>query len=1310
MQRNHKRKAETVEKKEKEKKLKPSEEKLLVTEEKDSDPISAFLQSIYRQEQPIYFDDINVEDEKSEKKLTDQVRVLIQKIKVDFYKESILKEVSAMSSHPLTKEQKNYIYSDIETLQISKDPLQELIAKKLYEIPEDDWDKAVNSYFSSFTRDSLFSSTFNLSYDRIYARASLYNTGKKYLEKIVFYIQDLREKNEELIKMSLTELYKKIAVCPNGWELDLREAAASLSTDPKTFVTDKVLIVCTQLAGDFTNEIVARRITNPLPAESPLKEISSQNFNDKTHAIAELTDLVASRFGYAPSTDLSAKNFFSEAEKQEFKSKCESPSFQHAVIETLVNYYNILMHNVDSEEKMGDFFHKLNLLGDLKEKPSEWFDKKNSYRLINSETNLRLLQERIVKRAMKSGILDGIISRDVLFLTKCDVIFSSVPFKKEESLESQPFHHILRESKNDYYCVFHDRMIDCVAWTGDEPTVEEINKFFKGKANYTYAILRKNNDTLLYFMQKYPAEIRSVKIKNKSLWNIVLKKLPKNLADNPVSVIEEIDFAKLRKMDPGENLEKSIFLMSKTPLQVQSMIPPGEEKAKIFDDIMTQIGLTQDTFAEPHRIVPHDPILLTQIQKLTKHNVCDVGFINKDFLSSSYISLKMFDKNENIISFLSYLLMLGSDAQVNFLLSFKNHPDFSTFLAKAFPDLKQEVLKEFFQKNTENTTLFEDVIRKDHFVLAKNLMEFKEFSEMASDNEMLRAKFLRFISDDDAEKMRQFLELKKYFPIISDFVVRSYDNGCFAIDLAATLGSSEVFAVILPYYLSATLNAQKLNANLKIGLAVLLKAEKFKKIINLMKIFPLTEFFISAYIALKKNLMDFILFNQNSKARSIAQEIKYSQQDKNEYLFFSYHVGNLEFVNHFLSLGADENYKLPDGKTLDQAYNHGVCYLIQNERYKDAIKFIELKNTPLELIFKAHYSNISVVYQGYQTRLSLLVLDPSEDGFKTLEDFMNVIYKLGDPMLILNHNGTCPALIDAIKIGNIKAVKLLMTCQATVFGSDFYNGLEECVMNLAKAKNLQKIAEIIKNFSTINMNDINHHLAIYTCNNMRLLYYIATYNPEALNASDEYGRNAMYYAIPDEKIVNFLIKNGVSLSKQDILGDTPLHLAASGNSYRLVKMMIEAGALTNIYNEHKKSAFEEGSLNMQAYITVQLLKKYITKHPAENSESFRNIQLRSIQENECEDDATVDWQVVLHELVESVNGETCFTNYSFFQRVDFSDDNDYLALFQSNDCESIHQKLVTKLDQENNAVDFLSDVLDAKPTSEGDSNLKLTKH
>ncbi len=1290
------------EEKQKEKKLKASEELALELDAKKIDPMGLFLHKIYKGQKPLYLDDIRVEDEKSEKQLTDQVRLLIESIKVDFYKDSIFQKLC--DGREIDSEQKDAIYLDIQTLESSFNPFQQLMAAHLKAIPKDDWDVALDTYFSSFTRQSLFSSNFNLDFTRLYERASLYNDGKKYLEKIVFFIQDLRGKNEALIKSTLDELYAKIKVCPSGFVIDLQYAAASLSSDPASFIQNQVFIVCKQLAGDFTNEISTRRVQNPLPAESHLKEISGDNFNDKTHAMAELTDfIVGEKFQIPKSLDLAAKDFFSDEEKDEFKLRCESPIFQQAFIETLVSHFSTLMHGVDSKLKMKNFFRELNLLGDLKENTDTFFDKSKQYKLKESEITLESLKEMIVKRAMKSGVLNGLIDRDVLLLTKCDVILSSVPFKRNESIESQDvFHRILQESKNDYCCVFQDRVMDCVAWTGCEPTISDINKFFKNNVTHVYGISRRDNNSVLYFMQKDPASIRTVSIKNKLLFKNILRKLPKTLTENPISVLKHIDLTKLRGMDPAENNDKSLYLMSKTPFKFHPMISTGEEGTKIFDDIMEKTELKKVPFGT-HKIIEHDPKLLMDIQKLSKQNVCDVGYIDRNFLSHSYVSLKMFDKNENIVSFLEYLLALEAENQVGFLLLFKNHRDFTHFFARAFSHIKPEVLAGFFSKNTENKKLLEDAINKDHFDLVKNLIEIKEFSSTTCDENILSEKFWELISSDAAVKMDQFLQLKKYFPFVGELLTHPFGGnvlGIFdilGIHVAAELGAFDTFVILYKHSSHLKLNEEKICEKLKKGLEYLLTNGHFKKIGRLLQDFQQPKFVAHAYYQMHKKLGSFILNYDNVNATNLIKEMKFSEEEKNRCLQFSYYYGNITIINEFITLGG----KLSPAEA-QTAHAHGVYHLIEIGKYQDAMTLMSITHLPLESFLIQHHP----LYQKYQDILSRLVLDPSADGLTTLGDFLKIIDRASAPTDFINHNGDCPALLAAMKIGNIKAIELLLSSHATVDEVEFYNVLSDCITDLRKKNNLQKIAEIIRSLSTIHLDGIDHPLIEYAVvyENLDILQYIAEYSPDALNFCDENGKNALHLAMTsfNKDLIDLLIKKGVSLIKQDEYGDTPLHTAVTASSFWLVQTLIKAGALTNVPNHEARTAFQEASPNLQAYMTLQLLKKYLTSNVLNHPVSVKKKHLEFIQSKEGPHDEKTNWQEVLSEVVQIAHVDQHYVGYLFNLSIfenNYQTQNayDYFSIFETIDCEQIHKKLASRSESQDLVTGILSTISDSKP-------------
>lgn len=229
------------EKKELEKKFKISEMQL-AQEEGQPKPLSKmdFLQQVYRNKKPLYCADIKLDDEASEKELTEQVRALIQQIKIEFYKTAILQRVA--DNKELTPEQISYIYLDLDILEKSTDPIQQAFAKFLKQIPKDDWDKMVDYYFTSFSDKTFFGDT-KASPLRAAERSELFTKGKKYLETILYKIRTL-DLSAALIKQALNVLYEKIGVCPGGILNDLQEANSYLAENLETIIARQLDKLC----------------------------------------------------------------------------------------------------------------------------------------------------------------------------------------------------------------------------------------------------------------------------------------------------------------------------------------------------------------------------------------------------------------------------------------------------------------------------------------------------------------------------------------------------------------------------------------------------------------------------------------------------------------------------------------------------------------------------------------------------------------------------------------------------------------------------------------------------------------------------------------------------------------------------------------------------------------------------------------------------------------------------------------------------------------------------------------------------------
>jgi ankyrin repeat protein len=74
-----------------------------------------------------------------------------------------------------------------------------------------------------------------------------------------------------------------------------------------------------------------------------------------------------------------------------------------------------------------------------------------------------------------------------------------------------------------------------------------------------------------------------------------------------------------------------------------------------------------------------------------------------------------------------------------------------------------------------------------------------------------------------------------------------------------------------------------------------------------------------------------------------------------------------------------------------------------------------------------------------------------------------------------------------------------------------------------------------------------------------------------LNVLDDNHRNCLFYAIDngDEKIVNLLIENNITIKIRDIVGDTPLHKAVQHqtNAYQLTNSLLKTQAGKDLINE-----------------------------------------------------------------------------------------------------------------------------------------------
>jgi hypothetical protein len=231
--------------------------------------------------------------------------------------------------------------------------------------------------------------------------------------------------NKTLAKNAMDELYLKIGVCAPGFITDLQTSVLGLSHDLPSFLADMCLKMASQAATAFVYEIIQSRKQYPLAAESDLVEIGEAP-SEFSHARSELVnDLVLhSNFPLSQTLDLDAENYFSEIEKNEFRSKFLIPdNLQNNMLEILFEHFSKILYDVHSLEAAKNFFDQLNILGTLPEDASNYFELE-PFRVKASSNVAKILRESILKRVLISNCLgEMFITRSVLTEeVSCDVL------------------------------------------------------------------------------------------------------------------------------------------------------------------------------------------------------------------------------------------------------------------------------------------------------------------------------------------------------------------------------------------------------------------------------------------------------------------------------------------------------------------------------------------------------------------------------------------------------------------------------------------------------------------------------------------------------------------------------------------------------------------------------------------------------------------------------------------------------------------------------------------------------------------------
>lgn len=99
--------------------------------------------------------------------------------------------------------------------------------------------------------------------------------------------------------------------------------------------------------------------------------------------------------------------------------------------------------------------------------------------------------------------------------------------------------------------------------------------------------------------------------------------------------------------------------------------------------------------------------------------------------------------------------------------------------------------------------------------------------------------------------------------------------------------------------------------------------------------------------------------------------------------------------------------------------------------------------------------------------------------------------------------------------------------------------------------------------------------------------------PDAINATDKYGRTVLYDAIVKgfDDIVIELCLSGINVNNQDKSGKTPLHFAAIHNQLKISKVLIQSGADVNLRDENGNTPIFDAIFNSGGNPEIILLLK-----------------------------------------------------------------------------------------------------------------------
>ena len=90
-----------------------------------------------------------------------------------------------------------------------------------------------------------------------------------------------------------------------------------------------------------------------------------------------------------------------------------------------------------------------------------------------------------------------------------------------------------------------------------------------------------------------------------------------------------------------------------------------------------------------------------------------------------------------------------------------------------------------------------------------------------------------------------------------------------------------------------------------------------------------------------------------------------------------------------------------------------------------------------------------------------------------------------------------------------------------------------------------------------------------------------------------YGSTALHHSATTNysDIVEFLLKRGADVDKQNSVGNTALHQASLKDSARVVRVLLQHGASTNLKNKHGRKAIDEARKRSHEDV-VLLLEQY----------------------------------------------------------------------------------------------------------------------